>query len=232
MQQDITFSNGVKACLPTVLGYMGIGIAFGIVGINSHLSVVEVCLLSLLVYGGSSQFVFCGLLLVGSSFSTMIFTVFLVNFRHFLMSLSASPYFKQYSVLENIGFGTLLTDESFGVLMTEIKNGREVNDAWLNGLNITAYLSWFFATLLGAVIGKWIPDPESLGLDYALVAMFIGLFVLQLENYLVKGRKIVVILFAVLVSFYLSLFFMSSTAGVLVGTLCGCLTGVLLDGRN
>ena len=31
--------------------------------------------------------------------------------------------------------------------------------------------------LLGGLLGSFIPDPEALGLDFALVAMFVGLFI-------------------------------------------------------
>ena len=36
------------------------------------------------------------------------------------------------------------------------------------------------ATIIGGLFGEWIPDPHTYGMDYALPAMFIGLFVLQL----------------------------------------------------
>ena len=45
--QSYTFEDGVKACLPTVLGYVGIGLAAGIVGKGAGLSVLEVTLMSL-----------------------------------------------------------------------------------------------------------------------------------------------------------------------------------------
>lgn len=49
---DLTFRQGAKDCVPTLLGYISIGLA-GIVGVSSHLSVMEVTLLSALVYAGA-----------------------------------------------------------------------------------------------------------------------------------------------------------------------------------
>ena len=41
-----TFSQGVKDCIPTLIGYISIGIAMGVVGAASQLSVLEVALLA------------------------------------------------------------------------------------------------------------------------------------------------------------------------------------------
>ena len=60
-----TFMQGVKDCIPTLLGYISIGVAFGVVGIASGISVLEIFLLSVLVYAGSAQFIFCGLYVAG-----------------------------------------------------------------------------------------------------------------------------------------------------------------------
>ncbi len=64
-----------------------------------------------IVYAGSAQFIICALLAIQAPFMTIVATVFLVNLRHFLMSLSVASYFKK-TPLSAIGIGTLLTDES------------------------------------------------------------------------------------------------------------------------
>ncbi|MEH7309387.1 AzlC family ABC transporter permease, partial [Neobacillus drentensis] len=109
-----TFSQGVKDCIPTLIGYISIGIAAGIVGSSSNLSIVEITLLSALVYAGASQFIICALLVSGSPISAIIFTTFIVNFRNFLLSMTLAPHFSKYSLMKNIGIGALVTDESFG----------------------------------------------------------------------------------------------------------------------
>ncbi len=171
-----TFVDGMKACVPTILGYLGIGFALGVVGKGVGLSVFAIFLMSVIVYAGSAQFIICGLIAIQAPITSIIATVFLVNLRHFLMSLSVAPYFRQASLLENVGIGTLLTDESYGVLTMALKRMGKVSVAWTNGLNICAYLTWIVATVLGGLLGNFIPEPEIFGLDFALVAMFLGLF--------------------------------------------------------
>jgi len=46
---DDSFIQGIKDCVPTLLGYISIGLAFGVVGSASGLSVVEIALLTILV---------------------------------------------------------------------------------------------------------------------------------------------------------------------------------------
>ena len=225
-----SFYEGVKACVPTILGYLGIGIAAGVVGKASNLTLLEIGLMSLIVYAGSAQFIMSGMILMGSSIGAIVLTTFLVNLRHFLMSLSVADYYKKNSLLESIGVGSLLTDESYGVLMTALVNKEKVSVPWTNGLNVTAYLTWFVATIIGGVIGTWIPSPESVGLDFALSGMFIGLIVLQVElplKYYFKNT--VIILASVVISLYLLLVFLSPEMSVIGATLIGCTVGMVVS---
>lgn len=184
-QQSITtdsFYQGIKDCIPTLLGYISIGLAFGVIGITSNLSILEIFLLSVLVYAGSAQFIFCALYVAGAPISIIIITTFIVNLRHFLMSLTVAPHLTRYSSLRNIGFGSLLTDETFGVAVTKLMKENRLGGRWMDGLNITAYLTWIASCTIGGIVGKWLPNAESLGLDFALVAMFVALLVLNLVD--------------------------------------------------
>lgn len=222
-----TFLQGVKDCIPTLLGYISIGVAFGVVGIASGISVLEIFLLSVLVYAGSAQFIFCGLYLAGAPVTAIIVTIFIVNLRHLLMSLTIAPYFIKHSTLRNIGFGTLLTDETFGVsVVSAAKEGR-LGGKWMNGLNVTAYTTWIAACTIGGIIGQWLPDPEKWGLDYALVAMFVALLVLTLES--IPKEKLmhyVKLILWMVVFMYGFLYFMPGHLAVLISTLVVATIGV------
>ena len=227
---SLTFKDGVYACIPTLLGYIGIGIAAGVVGKSAHLSVLEITLLAVIIYAGASQFIVSGLMLVATPISAIIFTVFLVNSRHFLMSMATAPTFRKYSLLHNIGIGSLLTDESFAVAMNAIANKEPINAAWMHGLNLTAYITWILSCFIGALIGEWLPDPTKFGLDYALVAMFIGLLYLQLIGDKTKRlRNRVIAMLTVTVLLVLLLRFISSEMAILISTFAGCFMGVAME---
>ncbi|WP_334320887.1 AzlC family ABC transporter permease [Gilliamella apicola] len=227
---SLTFKDGVYACIPTLLGYIGIGIAAGVVGKSAHLSVLEITLLAVIIYAGASQFIVTGLMLVATPISAIIFTVFLVNSRHFLMSMATAPTFRKYSLLNNIGIGSLLTDESFAVAMNAIANKEPINAAWMHGLNLTAYITWILSCFIGALIGEWLPDPTKFGLDYALVAMFIGLLYLQLIGDKTKRlTNRVIAMLTVTVLLVLLLRFISSEMAILISTFAGCFMGVAME---
>ena len=227
---SLTFKDGVYACIPTLLGYIGIGIAAGVVGKSAHLSVLEITLLAVIIYAGASQFIVSGLMLVATPISAIIFTVFLVNSRHFLMSMATAPTFRKYSLLNNIGIGSLLTDESFAVAMNAIANKEPINAAWMHGLNLTAYITWILSCFIGALIGEWLPDPTKFGLDYALVAMFIGLLYLQLIGDKTKRlTNRVIAMLTVTVLLVLLLRFISSEMAILISTFAGCFMGIAME---
>lgn len=228
--QTFRFSDGVRDCLPTVMGYLGIGIAMGIVGKSAHLAIWQIFLMSTLVYAGSAQFILCGLLLLSAPILSIIFTIFLVNLRHLLMSLSVAHYFKEDSLLNGVAIGTLLTDESYGVLTAALAQEKKINSTWMHGLNITAYLAWIFSTVLGALLGNFIPDPTIFGFDFALTAMFLGLFLFQVQLPLKKQKnKTLIILAVTAVSLFLLMRFVTTELSVILATLLGCLTGVLIE---
>lgn len=225
-----TFMQGVKDCIPTLIGYISIGLASGIVGVSANLSIVEVALLSALVYAGAAQFIICALLVSGSPFSVIVFTTFIVNLRHFLLSMTLAPHFSEYSLKNNTGIGALLTDESFGVAATQVAKGKKMTAQWMNGLNVTAYISWILSCTTGAIFGKWIANPEVFGLDFALTAMFLALLVLQLQT--VKKGKLtlyVSLIVYVIIAMFVLCLFVPSYVAILLSTIIGATIGMVKD---
>lgn len=225
-----SFLQGFKDCVPTLLGYISIGFAFGVVGIASNLSVLEIFLLSVFVYAGSAQFIFCSLYIAGAPATALIMTVFIVNLRHLLMSFTLAPYFTRYSLVRNLGFGTLLTDETFGVAVVKGAKQKELGGKWMDGLNITAYSVWIASCTLGGLFGQYVPDPQKWGLDYALVAMFIALLVLTISH-LPKGKikHTLQLIGYVAICMYLFTFIMPGHFAVLLSTIVVAMIGVLTE---
>lgn len=229
-EAHVTFKQGVKGCIPTLLGYAGVGLSFGIVAVASGFSLLEIILLCLLVYAGAAQFIICALVIAGTPISAIVLTAFIVNSRMFLLSMTLAPSYKDYSLLNRIGLATLVTDETFGVAVTPHLKGEKINDRWLHGLNITAYVFWTIACIIGALFGKYIHDPDVLGLDFAITAMFIFLAVSQFESIRRSKVKIylVLIICVIVMMLGLSLFMPSYLAIILASTITAAL-GVVME---
>ena len=227
-----SFKDGAKAAMPTALGYVSIGLACGIIG-ASYVSPLEMALMSSLVYAGSAQFAMLALLAIHAPVTAIALTVFLINLRLFLLGLHTSTFFRHASLLQNIGIGILLTDETYGVLLSERVHTKDISLQWMYGNNITSYLAWFVGSVVGTTLGSLLPNPEMFGLDFALVGMFIGIFSSQFLVMLHKTKlqKLLVILVVVTLSFFALIMIISSSLAVLFSTLLGCAAGVMLDDK-
>jgi len=228
LQEENSFFAGVRDCLPTVLGYLSIGFAAGVVEKTAGLSIVEIGLISLLLYAGSGQFIAAAMIGANSPALAIIFTIFFINLRHLLMSAAISPYFRHLTPSRNILIGSLLTDETFGVAMNEAANKKRLSEKWMHGLNVTAYLNWFIANIAGGFFGEWISNPERFGLDFALPGMFIGLLVLQMASRKKWMKDGLVAISAVAIVVGVS-FVASGSVGIIVATIIASTIGMAVE---
>ena len=227
-----TFKQGAQAAVPTALGYVGIGLACGIMA-APYMNPLGMGLMSILVYAGSAQFAMIGLIAQKAPVLAIALTVFLINIRHLLLCLHASTLFRKSSLMQNIVIGSFLTDESYGVLMGERAHTEEIAATWMMGNNFMSYASWILGTILGTALGALLPNPESFGLDFALVAMFIGIFSSQFLIMLrrINMKKLLSVLLVVGVSYLALTILIQNSLAVLLATLLGCTVGVFLDDK-
>ena len=232
--KEHAFREGLRDAIPTALGYASIGLACGVVSVNSGISAVEMGLMSLFVYAGSAQFVICAMILAGAPLLSIAVTVFFVNLRNFLMCLHATTIFQGNRLGSNILIGSFVTDESYAVLLRKHIEDKQSAPSWMYGNNLAGYASWVTCTTLCNLIGGLIPNPEQFGLDFALVAMFVGIFSGQLVAMArtISMRKVGLILMAVFLTYVLLASLVSSYVAVLLATLIGCFVGVWLDGKD
>ncbi|WP_461224561.1 AzlC family ABC transporter permease [Lacticaseibacillus suihuaensis] len=234
MTGELSFKAGLRDVLPTVFGYIGVGLAFGIVARTNHLSVWLVLLMSLVVYGGSVQFVLATMLASASPIGAMLVSAVLIHARMSLMSMTVAPYLRREPTWQNVLIGTLLTDETFALSMNKLnKTGRVLRPAWFHAANLTAYLVWAAATVVGAMLGGLVPDSQALGLDFAAVAMFIGLLYLQMITDRSKPlvRHLEVAAF-VAVAMVVAMRFVPGTTAILIATVAGCLFGMVVENHG
>ncbi|HHU75976.1 MAG TPA: AzlC family ABC transporter permease [Firmicutes bacterium] len=223
----IAFKDGATRSLPIVLGYIPIGLAFGILAANVGLNSLETTFMSIIVYAGSAQLISLGLIESQAGLFTIVMTTFLVNLRHTLMSAALSPHLKHLSRLQQAYFAFELTDESFAVHSRDFKGETNPVAIRLFTTNTLAHLSWVSGSALGFYTGALFTNLESWGIDYALPAMFIALLAMQLDN----KRKYLVGAFAMLLSTFLFILPVGHWY-IIIATLAGATAGALLDLRQ
>lgn len=167
----------VKAAWPICLGYFPIGLALGVLAEQAGIPWWAMAMMSILVFAGSAQFICVAMLAAGGSAAAIIGATFIINVRHTLMSSALAIYLRNIhrSFLALFAYG--ITDESFAVNMARFRSG-DWNRYQALIVNHLANSVWIVSTVGGVLAGQFIPA-GALGIDFALIGMFICLLVYQ-----------------------------------------------------
>lgn len=157
------------------------GAAFGAASIAAGFSILQTCLLSLLLFSGASQFAVVGVMGAGGSAISAIATGSLLGFRNGLYGLKMAPILKLRGIKKVIA-AQLTIDESTGVAIGQEPRGEEASryGFWATGIGV--YVFWNLFTLFGALGAQAIGNPSAWGLDAAVPAAFLGLVWPRLIN--------------------------------------------------
>lgn len=220
------FKQGVVTGIPITLGYIPVAITFGVLAFQSGLSLLELTLMSALVFAGASQFMGVNMIVANASMIEIVIATFVLNFRHFIMSLSFMNSIRDHVSLKGrLGVSLGLTDEAFAVAsMNQEKANNKQAVYFYIGIFLSGYLAWVLGSLVGGVLGEVIPEQLSQSMGIALYALFISLLVPAVKK---EVRYGLVALIAMLIN-AIAVQFMSSGWAIVVGTLLGGLSGVVL----
>jgi len=177
---DGQFRDGAKAALPIVLGYLPVGMAFGVLARTAGLTPFEAGSMSILVYAGASQFLAIEMISKGIPWGPIVIATFFINLRHLLMSSTLSLHFKGHR-LRTLGLlSAQLTDESFAVAMS---NPTKISNcpSYLLGIQMISQIAWVAGSVGGALFGRLI-DHKEYGIPFALSSLFICLLVIQIKK--------------------------------------------------
>ena len=166
---------------PIFLGYMPIGIAFGILANQYGFTLLAALICSATALAGAGQFIALATMVAGGSALTVLFACAVVNLRYVLFSATISPYLRHIARRKMVWLGYTLTDESFAINVADLRAGKGTALS-MAGVGVIAWIGWVIGTGIGWVSGGWIGDPTRFGIDFAMAAMFSALFVALAEN--------------------------------------------------
>ena len=176
MRSSKALRKGLSSAAPIAIGYVPIAIAFGVIARQAGLPFVETVLMSMMVFAGASQFMAVQMATAGALGMEIIVATLVLNFRHFVMSLSLMDRLRDAPLLTKAGLSFGITDETFAVAsMDEQGQDTPLHPAYMAGLILLAYGSWVSGTVIGALFAQVIPPAISDSMNIALYAMFIGL---------------------------------------------------------
>jgi len=166
------------------------GAAFGAAGVTAGFSILQTCLLSILLFSGASQFAVVGIMGAGGAAISAIATATLLGFRNTLYGLQMAPILKVKG-FKRVLAAQITIDESTAVATLQDTDEDRKRGFYLTGIGV--YLFWNLFTFLGALGASAIGDPSVWGLDAAVPAAFLGLIWPRLKNkvqFLVSGIAI------------------------------------------
>ena len=155
------------------------GAAFGAAGVTAGFSILQTCLLSILLFSGASQFAVVGIMGAGGAAISAIATATLLGFRNTLYGLQMAPILKVKGI-KRVLAAQITIDESTAVATLQDNDEDRKRGFYLTGIGV--YVFWNLFTFLGALGASAIGDPSVWGLDAAVPAAFLGLIWPRLKN--------------------------------------------------
>jgi predicted branched-subunit amino acid permease len=155
------------------------GLSFGAVSVETHLNLVQVCVLSLVLFSGASQFALVSVISGGGSLFSAVGTALLLGTRNGLYAARIN------TMLRPKGWRRFLTaevtiDESTAMAVAEESSGHAAWAFWATALSV--YVLWNISTIVGALVGNALGSPATTGLDVAGPAAFTALLGPRLQS--------------------------------------------------
>ena len=202
-------SAAFPVTVPVLMGYLAIGIAFGLMLQEIGYNFIWAFFMSLTIYAGSGQYLGVTLLGAAASLGTVAVMTLLINFRHLVYGLSMLEKFRgmgprklymifsltdeTYALLSSarapVGMGRRklymifsLTDETYALLSSaKVPQGVKEHDYYF-AVALLDQSYWILGSVIGAVAGALIPFSTE-GVDFAMTALFVVIAVDQWRSY-------------------------------------------------
>lgn len=176
------FFKGFVEVSPHFLSVVPFGIIFGAIGVELGFGPYVTYVTSVIIFGGASQIVFLQLISGGASALVAITSVAVINSRHILYGAVLSEFLEKLSILKKMIISYFLTDQAFASSNFYLKENNNNPIAYYHilGSGIGLWSSWQISTILGIILGSFVP--EELGLKFIIPLTFIAMIIPYLKN--------------------------------------------------
>ncbi len=212
------FLGGLRISLPVCLGVIPVGISYGLIAVQSGLTVFEATMMSVLVMAGASQVMAVGMISQGAAIMTIWLATFLVNLRHIVMSSSVMARLRKTPISQKLVGAFALCDESFAIF--SLAGGNNIG--FLLGTNTALYATWIFSSVLGCVASNLLPELVRKSFGIAFYASFIAILLPSVKG---NMRFMLLVLLTGVLNALLQMFLSSSWSVILsmiLGAAIGC----------
>lgn len=172
-----TLAAAFPVTVPVLMGYLAIGMAFGLMLQSAGYGVVWAFFMSLTIYAGSGQYLGVSLLATGASLPQVAFLTLMINFRHLVYGLSVLEKFRGMGA-RKLYMMFSLTDETYALLSSaRPPEGVEEHDFYFC-VALLDHSYWILGSVIGSLAGAALGF-DTTGVDFAMTALFLVIAVGQ-----------------------------------------------------
>lgn len=181
VERKSLFKKAIKLTLPILAGYTVLGIGYGMILVSKGIDPIWAFLQSIVIYGGTLQYVGVGLIVNSVSLFSVAITSMLICARHLFYGISMIDKFKGAGYLTAY-LSFALTDETYSLLVADTENlGDKDRLKYYFYICLLDHIYWVFGACLGAFLGSVLKF-NSKGMDFVLTALFVTIFIDQWEK--------------------------------------------------
>lgn len=176
--------RGIKAAFPITIpiffGWIFVGLTYGVLMNELGYNAWWTMLFSMLCFCGGMQLAAIPMMAAGFDPVQMFIMSYFVNFRHTFYGLALIEKYKDTKPFKPFLIYAL-ADEPFSLAVSAKPPEGLESKYFYFGMTFLTYLYWAVLSGLGSVIGSVITF-DTTGLDFALTALFIVLFLQQWKD--------------------------------------------------
>ena len=175
-----TLAAAFPVTVPVLMGYLAIGMAFGLMLQSIGYGVGWAVLMSVLIYAGSGQYLGVSLLAAGASLPQAAFLTLIINFRHLVYGLSMLEKFRGMGA-RKLYMIFSLTDETYALLSSaRAPEGVDEHDFFFL-VALLDHSYWILGSAIGSLLGSALGF-DTTGVDFAMTALFLVIAVGQWKS--------------------------------------------------
>src|SRR3954453_22573956 len=153
------FRAGARAAVPFAIAGGLVAVSFGVVAQDAGFTELQAIVMSAIVFAGSAQFAAVAIIAHGGVAGAAIVAAALMNARFLPMGIALGPSLPGGPVKRALQ-GQAVVDASWALAA---QGDGTFDRSFLFGATALQYATWLSGTIIGAVAGGLIGDPETLG---------------------------------------------------------------------
>jgi 4-azaleucine resistance transporter AzlC len=176
--RSAAFRAGLRAGTPFAAAGFILSMSFGVLARDIGMPVLAVIVMSIIVFAGSAQFATIAILGAGGGIGAAVAAAAMMNSRFLAMGIALAPSLPGGRWKRAVQ-GQTVVDSSWAMAA---QGDGSFDRIFLFGSTAVQYVTWQAGTLVGALAGNVLGDPDKLGLDAVYPAFFLAILIVELRR--------------------------------------------------